>query len=367
MPLHDLLRLPGERPSPRDGAARSRAADQLLDRLAATAARLMGGPIALVTLAERDGRRALQRAAGLTGPWADGPEAGLALRLCRESVAARDARPVLIEDARRHPLRAADAALLEASGVRAYAGVPLRSYDGQVLGVQCVMDWAPRAWAAADVGVVEQVGTAAVLDFQLRVWAEAVHGPQPREIGAEGEPGGGVPDRRDGAAQTLLSSTDALWHLGEEFVRRAAAYDESLAPARGARADAAAVAAGAQSLEAAQDALRAAVARHFPAVAAAAVADGLPDAVSAVLGRAAWALWRASDDYRAQSQRQHVAAGRFAAGEVPLAALEAAATDAREAEAALGAAVRAYRTARSHDAAAQAGHQAGHDDGRGIA
>ena len=53
--------------------------------------------------------------------------------------------PLLVQDARGHPLVADNLAVPDL-GVLAYLGMPLATADGHVLGALCAIDTAPRTW-----------------------------------------------------------------------------------------------------------------------------------------------------------------------------------------------------------------------------
>lgn len=67
---------------------------------------------------------------------------------CQHVVAA--AAPLVLGDVRGHPIHGENAAVQEL-GVAAYAGVPLCTADGHVVGTFCTVDQTPRAccWTPA--------------------------------------------------------------------------------------------------------------------------------------------------------------------------------------------------------------------------
>jgi len=138
------------------------------DRLARLATRVLGVPIALVSLVEAD-RQFFKSAVGLPEPWASRQETALTHSFCRHVVAQR--RPVVVADARVHPVLAANLAVRDL-GVIAYAGVPLVNVDGHVLGSFCAIDAQPRAWSDDDVAVLSDLGAAVVAEIELRAAAE---------------------------------------------------------------------------------------------------------------------------------------------------------------------------------------------------
>lgn len=57
-------------------------------------------------------------------------------------------------------------------GVRSWAGYPIRSIDGDILGTFCVIDVVERSWSAADLAVLETLASAASGEIRLRTMAE---------------------------------------------------------------------------------------------------------------------------------------------------------------------------------------------------
>ena len=140
-------------------------AETAFDRLTRLAARLLHAPVALVSLVAED-RQFFKSCIGLPEPWASSRETGLSHSFCQHAVELRE--PLLIRDAREHPL-VRDNAAIQDLGVIAYAGIPLVTGDGQVLGSFCVIDHAPRVWAGEEVATLRDLAAAAVTEIELRV------------------------------------------------------------------------------------------------------------------------------------------------------------------------------------------------------
>ena len=159
-------------------------ADEALDRLTRLAARLLGAPAAVVSLVGDslvgdslvgdslvgDGRQIVARAAGSAEPAAwEGWGTPLGHAFGRHVV--DSAAPLVIEDARAHPLgRGALPAQADAGADAgaAYAGVPLTTARGQVLGSLGVLDTAPRRWSAADLETLADVARAVTALLECR-------------------------------------------------------------------------------------------------------------------------------------------------------------------------------------------------------
>jgi PAS domain S-box-containing protein/diguanylate cyclase (GGDEF)-like protein len=129
-------------------------APDALARLAAFAERMLQVPVSLITLAEG---RAYGGRAAADPRWRARREAPLHRSLCH--VPARTGRPLLIEDARSHPLVRENPALW--MGEVAYAGAPIRAADGSVAGSLCAIDTHPRAWSDDDAEALEHLAAMA--------------------------------------------------------------------------------------------------------------------------------------------------------------------------------------------------------------
>jgi signal transduction histidine kinase len=139
-------------------------ADAAFDRLSRLAARLLGAPIALVTLVDED-RQFFKSCIGLPEPWASLRETPLSHSFCQHVVEA--AAPLVIEDAREHPLVRDNLAIRDL-GVIAYLGIPLATADGVVLGSFCAIDGRPRRWSADDVATLGELAAAVMTEVELR-------------------------------------------------------------------------------------------------------------------------------------------------------------------------------------------------------
>lgn len=81
-------------------------------------------------------------------PWATERETPLSHSFCQYVVV--DGQPLVIEDAHAdHRVR--DNPAIEALGVVAYLGVPLRDPDGVTSGSLCAIDHQPRQWSDRDL------------------------------------------------------------------------------------------------------------------------------------------------------------------------------------------------------------------------
>jgi PAS domain S-box len=134
------------------------------DRLTTLATRLLGVPIALVSLVDDD-RQFFVSCPGMGEPWATARETPLSHSFCQYVVATGE--PLVVEDARDIDFLRSNRAIPEL-GVIAYAGVPLRLSTGEVLGSFCAIENEPRAWTAAELESLKTLADAAMAELDLR-------------------------------------------------------------------------------------------------------------------------------------------------------------------------------------------------------
>lgn len=132
-----------------------------LDRLTALAARLLDVPTALVSLVDAD-RQVFASGCGPNGS----RQTPLSHSYCRYVVA--DDAPLIVPDARADE-RLRDNPAISEHGAIAYAGIPLHTPDGHVLGSLCVVDTEPREWTDAHVATLRDLAAAAESEIALRL------------------------------------------------------------------------------------------------------------------------------------------------------------------------------------------------------
>ncbi len=136
-----------------------------LDRLTRLAARLVGAPVALVSLIDAD-RQVFVSAVGLDEQLAAERQTPLSQSWCRHVVTTN--APMIINDAVADP-RVCDSLAGGENTVRSYAGFPLLAPGEQVLGSFCVADTHPRQWSAVELSVIEDLAGAAAAEIALRL------------------------------------------------------------------------------------------------------------------------------------------------------------------------------------------------------
>jgi GAF domain-containing protein len=140
-------------------------ADPILDDVARRAASQLGVPVSLVSVV-LDEALHVAAAHGITGLWLDDTRGHpLEWSFCATSVRTRDA--FVVEDATVDPVHATNP-LVTQDGVRCYAGVPLVSSRGFVLGNLCVVGMSARAFDAAEMHALNELAREAVTRIEAR-------------------------------------------------------------------------------------------------------------------------------------------------------------------------------------------------------
>ncbi len=141
------------------------AADPAFDRLTRLAAKLLQVPVVLVSLVDEH-RQFFKSCIGLPEPWASERETPLSHSFCQHTVAT--GQPLVITDARLDPLVRDNLAIPDLH-VIAYAGIPLITTDGYVLGSLCAIDTQPRAWTADDLAILSDLAASVMSEITLRM------------------------------------------------------------------------------------------------------------------------------------------------------------------------------------------------------
>lgn len=139
-------------------------ADPALERLTRLTRRVLGVPTAVVTLVDRN-RQYFAAHSGLREDLAAARETSLDYSFCQHVVGS--AAPLVVTEATVHPLVHDNKAINE-YGVHAYAGMPLRTADGQVLGSFCAFDTESREWSRDDLEALQDLARAAMTEIELR-------------------------------------------------------------------------------------------------------------------------------------------------------------------------------------------------------
>jgi GAF domain-containing protein len=135
-----------------------------LDRLTRIACRMLHAPIGLVSLVDSD-RQFFKACLGLPQPIASERQTPLSHSFCKHVVGS--GKPLIVEDARVNPLVQMNPAI-QLMGIAAYAGIPLTTSDGHVIGSFCVIDSRPRTWSYEDVETLQELATCVMHEVEGR-------------------------------------------------------------------------------------------------------------------------------------------------------------------------------------------------------
>jgi signal transduction histidine kinase len=138
--------------------------EEAFDRLTRLASHVLDVPVALVSLVDED-RQFFKSCIGLPEPWSSRRGTPLSHSFCQHAVTS--AEPLVIEDAREHPLVKDNLAIRDLD-VIAYAGFPLTTSDGAVLGTFCAIDSQPRTWSGEEMSFVREMAASTMTEIELR-------------------------------------------------------------------------------------------------------------------------------------------------------------------------------------------------------
>lgn len=137
--------------------------EESYDRLTRVAAATLHAPIAMMTLVDEQ-RQFYKSSVGLPEPWASGRESPLGYTLCDRVVSS--GRSLLVEDVHEDPVARDNHAIGE-MGIIAYAGVPLRTVEGQIIGAFGGADRTPHHWQPSEMALLQDLGAAAMHELEL--------------------------------------------------------------------------------------------------------------------------------------------------------------------------------------------------------
>ncbi len=144
--------------------------DETFDRLTRLASKLLKTPISFVTILEKD-RDFLKSQFGLPAQLAKSREITAHPSFCQHIVASGE--PLILEDARDSEIFRHFPSV-QSLGVVAYAGVPLTTQQGIVLGTCCVVDYKKRIWTSDELEILEELSKSILTEIELRQAAAAL-------------------------------------------------------------------------------------------------------------------------------------------------------------------------------------------------
>ena len=139
-------------------------AEESFDRFTQLASDILGVPVSLITLIDAN-RGFLKSRSGLPETVAPEQIVPLTHSFCKYLVQTQDV--LLVEDARRDDRVIDNPAILDMN-VIAYAGVPIKLSDGNILGAFCAIDSQPRQWSERDVRILKNLAASIVTEIELR-------------------------------------------------------------------------------------------------------------------------------------------------------------------------------------------------------
>ncbi|MEO8580442.1 MAG: PAS domain S-box protein [Gemmatimonadales bacterium] len=151
------------------------AGDDRFDAFTRLAAEILGVPAVVISLVDKD-RQYFKSVAGTNGS----PSVGwqpLNASFCQDVIGSGTS--LVMADARSDPAFAK-----RGTKARAYAGIPLITDEGYVLGTLCALDESPRDWSKRDVDSLTALSSAVMSEIQRRIAERAAHDTQLRLVAA---------------------------------------------------------------------------------------------------------------------------------------------------------------------------------------
>ena len=136
--------------------------ERAFDQLTKAACAFAHVPVALVSLVD-DRRQFFKSLQGLPQPWCDDRETPLSHSFCQYVAAGN--KPLVIADAREHPLLRGNLAIRDLGAV-AYCGFPLTRLSGQTVGSFCAIDTKPHEWQPEEMGALKVLAYLAMEELE---------------------------------------------------------------------------------------------------------------------------------------------------------------------------------------------------------
>ena len=138
-------------------------AEESFDRLTRLAAKITGAPVAFVSLLDAH-RDFYKSTFGMDAPLSTLRQL-TGRTFCHYSLVSDG--PLVLEDATQLPVFR-DVPTVASLGVRAYAGIPLKTEAGQVLGSFCAVDFKAKQWTEQDIEILQELAHSAMREIRLR-------------------------------------------------------------------------------------------------------------------------------------------------------------------------------------------------------
>jgi diguanylate cyclase (GGDEF)-like protein len=134
------------------------------DKITALVRTVLNVPMAAVTFVSGD-RQWLKSRQGIATC-----ETKRDVSFCTHTIQARE--PMVVPDARLHPLFADNPLVRNAPFIRSYLGIPLASPDGYNIGALCALDIQPRQFDAAQIHIMTNFAALVMDEMELRLIAQ---------------------------------------------------------------------------------------------------------------------------------------------------------------------------------------------------
>lgn len=134
------------------------------DRLTRLASDILDVPVSLVSLVDVN-RQFFKSQIGLQEPWSIKRETPLSHSFCQHVV--NSGKDLIVDDARQNSLLADNLAINDL-GVIAYAGIPLMTSDGYILGSFCAIDGQEKHWTERDIRILRDLAASVMTEIELR-------------------------------------------------------------------------------------------------------------------------------------------------------------------------------------------------------
>jgi GAF domain-containing protein len=143
--------------------------DEVLQKLVEDTARAFDVPIALVSFILED-RQWFKAHFGLSPEIAAARSTAREISFCRHVVEGDLCQPLVVPDAASHPYFAANP-LVMSGVVRSYAGAPLVTPSGQILGTLCIIDTKPLNIGPDEVDALVSLARRVAGELELKSWS----------------------------------------------------------------------------------------------------------------------------------------------------------------------------------------------------
>ena len=143
--------------------------EESFDRLTRLAAKLVGAPVTFISLVDEH-RDFYKSAFGFGGALANTRQLE-GRTFCQYSIVAEG--PLVLEDVTASTVFR-NVPTIESLGVKAYAGIPLLSPEGQPIGSFCAIDFKPRHWSALDIEILTELSCSAMREIHVHLALKAL-------------------------------------------------------------------------------------------------------------------------------------------------------------------------------------------------